>query len=104
MDIAAHGRQRRLSGEESAWVAAVFGLTPRKLDVTRSRFDTGHLRCMARMLKISLNSVHTYLTRAHKKLRVEDRGDLILTVMHRVETRKAEEGHRPDTGSSPSEG
>ena len=100
VDLAPHGGQRALSEEDWAWIAEIFGLTPRELDVTRCQFDTGHLRYMAQMLGISLNTVRTHLKRAHKKIGVEDRGDLILTILERVRARTDAAAGRTDVSDN----
>lgn len=81
---APHQGRRTLTDAEWADARAAFGLTPRELEVVQCEYDTGHRHYIATMLGISVKTVDTHLRRAFEKIGVEDRGDLILALIHRA--------------------
>ena len=59
-------------------------MTARELQVVRGLFDTSHLPQVAAALGVSVNTVKTHVRHAYAKIGVDDRGDLILTLVRHL--------------------
>ena len=69
---------------ELAWneIAHSLNLSGRELQIVRAAFDDETEFCIAAELGISAHTVHTHVERLHRKLAVNDRGQLILRVVN----------------------
>lgn len=90
-----------LTDTQWADARAAFGLTPRVFDVVQCAFDTGHRPYIARALGIALKTVDMHLGEAFRKIRVDDRGDMILAILARVEDRTNNDDSSPKSDTPP---
>lgn len=68
------------STEEWSSIAERCGLSARELDIVRGVFDAASEKEMAAHIGVSPHTVHTYLLRVYRKLRVRRREGVILAV------------------------
>jgi DNA-binding CsgD family transcriptional regulator len=69
-----------LSPDSWEQLAASLGLSSRELQVAQGAFDDLREPEMARQLGISAHTVHTHLERVYRKLGVNSRGQLLVTL------------------------
>lgn len=69
----------------SEWdeIGTTLYLSPRELQIVQGVFDDAKEAAIARRLKISPHTVHTYLERIYRKLDVNSRVQMIVRVMAR---------------------
>jgi len=61
-------------------LAACLGLSPRECGIVRAVFDGNSEKDAAARLGLSPHTVHTYLWRIYRKLRVQSREELLVRV------------------------
>ena len=61
-------------------LAACLGLSPRECGIVRAVFDGNSEKDAAERLGLSPHTVHTYLWRIYRKLRVQSREELLVRV------------------------
>lgn len=81
-----------LSDDQWRLIGMALGLSPRHLQIVRCIFDGLDEAAIGRELDISCCTVHAYMDRLHKKLRVRSRCDLIVRVFLAYLSGQAEEG------------
>ena len=64
-------------------LSAGLGLTPRECGVVRAVFDGASEKRIAQRLGLSPHTVHTYLWRIYRKLGVQSRPELLVSVFAR---------------------
>jgi DNA-binding CsgD family transcriptional regulator len=79
--LAARIGQRLFSDRTWRSVAAATGLAPRELEIVRRVFDDQKEAAIARELGISPHTVHTYLERIYRKLKVASRVQLVVRIV-----------------------
>lgn len=77
------GRAGQLLFTDEAWqrIALALGIAPRELEIVRHIFDDRTEADIARELRISPHTVHTYLARIYHKLSVTSRVQLVVCVV-----------------------
>ena len=69
-----------LSDDQWRMIGMSLGLSPRQLQIVRCIFDGLDETAIAQALGVSSCTVHAYMDRLHKKLRLRSRCDLIVQV------------------------
>jgi DNA-binding CsgD family transcriptional regulator len=89
LPVSVNPGQDLLTGEEWVEIGSTLRLSARELSVAILTFEGKTRADMARILRLSPETVRTFIDRLHKKLQVKDRVGLVLRIVraHLVRSR-----------------